>query len=249
MKERHLLDRRLEPRARPPRRPAAVARPAGRAVRRQQGHAGADRERRRQSVDRDAVQGRGRTRGVGRRSRPGLRATPGRGAAGRRAAVAVARPEGRFGDAAGRIRGARHARAVVAGSCKPKERYEAQPHPQGTEELIHVVRGRLALAFGDVSYVIEIGGSAVAHTDRPHAYACDGKSPGAFHDGGCRVARAAPRRRGDRVRRRATVMSSSRSSDRCCWSSAAAWCITSPRNRSRKASNRSAPCSASMRRR
>jgi transcriptional regulator with XRE-family HTH domain len=59
---------------------------------------------------------------------------------------------------------------------QPKERYEAQPHPQGTEELIHVVRGRLALAFGDVSYVIESGGSAVAHTDRPHAYACDGKT-------------------------------------------------------------------------
>src|SRR3954447_23290628 len=54
------------------------------------------------------------------------------------------------------------------------ERYEAQAHPQGTEELIHVLRGRLALAFGEVSYVIESGGSAVAHTDRPHAYACDG---------------------------------------------------------------------------
>jgi transcriptional regulator with XRE-family HTH domain len=63
---------------------------------------------------------------------------------------------------------------------KPKERYEAQPHPQGTEELIHVVRGRLVLAFGDVSYVIESGGSAVAHTDRPHAYACDGKVPVQF---------------------------------------------------------------------
>jgi DNA-binding XRE family transcriptional regulator/quercetin dioxygenase-like cupin family protein len=60
---------------------------------------------------------------------------------------------------------------------QPRERYEAQAHPQGTEELIHVVRGRLALAFGDVSYVIESGGSAVAHTDRPHAYACDGKTP------------------------------------------------------------------------
>ena len=55
------------------------------------------------------------------------------------------------------------------------ERYEAQAHPQGTEELIHVVRGRLALAFGEVSYVIESGGSAVAHTDLSHAYACDGK--------------------------------------------------------------------------
>jgi len=63
---------------------------------------------------------------------------------------------------------------------RPGERYEAQAHPQGTEELIHVVRGRLALGFGDISYVIESGGSAVAHTDRPHAYACDGKKAVAF---------------------------------------------------------------------
>jgi transcriptional regulator with XRE-family HTH domain len=60
---------------------------------------------------------------------------------------------------------------------RPGERYEAQAHPQGTEELMHVISGRLALAFGDVSYVIDAGGSAVAHTDRPHAYACDGKKP------------------------------------------------------------------------
>src|SRR3954452_3654231 len=59
---------------------------------------------------------------------------------------------------------------------RPGERYQAQAHPQGTEELLHVVRGRLALAFGDVSYVIDSGGSAVAHTDRPHAYACDGRT-------------------------------------------------------------------------
>ena len=60
------------------------------------------------------------------------------------------------------------------------ERYDAPAHPQGTEELIHVIRGRLALVFGEVSYVIETGGSAVAHTDRPHAYACDGKRPVQF---------------------------------------------------------------------
>ena len=63
---------------------------------------------------------------------------------------------------------------------RPGERYEAQAHPQGTEELIHVVRGRLALAFGDISYLIDSGGSAVAHTDRPHAYACEGKKSVAF---------------------------------------------------------------------
>jgi transcriptional regulator with XRE-family HTH domain len=63
---------------------------------------------------------------------------------------------------------------------RPGERYDAEAHPLGTEELLHVVRGRLALAFGEVSYVIESGGSAVAHTDRPHAYACDGKKPVQF---------------------------------------------------------------------
>jgi transcriptional regulator with XRE-family HTH domain len=63
---------------------------------------------------------------------------------------------------------------------RPGERYEAQAHPQGTEELVHVLRGRLALAFGEVSYIVESGGSAVAHTDRPHAYACEGKKPVAF---------------------------------------------------------------------
>ena len=60
------------------------------------------------------------------------------------------------------------------------ERYEAQAHPHGSEELIHVLSGRLALAFGDVSYIIESGGSAVAHTDRPHTYACEGKKPVQF---------------------------------------------------------------------
>jgi transcriptional regulator with XRE-family HTH domain len=62
----------------------------------------------------------------------------------------------------------------------PGERYDAPAHPEGTQELLHVVRGRLALAFGDVSYVIETGGSAVAQTDRPHAYVCDGKRPAHF---------------------------------------------------------------------
>lgn len=67
-----------------------------------------------------------------------------------------------------------------AWQLRPGERYDAQAHPQGTEELIHVLRGRLSLAFGEVSYVIESGGSASAHTDRPHAYACDGKRPVQF---------------------------------------------------------------------
>src|SRR5258706_11091187 len=60
---------------------------------------------------------------------------------------------------------------------RPGERYDAPADPEGTQELLHVARGRLALAFGEISYVIETGGSAVAQTDRPHAYACDGKRP------------------------------------------------------------------------
>jgi transcriptional regulator with XRE-family HTH domain len=63
---------------------------------------------------------------------------------------------------------------------RPGERYDAQAHPLGTEELIHVMTGRLALVFADVSYVIGSGGSAAAHTDRPHAYVCDGKTPVRF---------------------------------------------------------------------
>jgi transcriptional regulator with XRE-family HTH domain len=63
---------------------------------------------------------------------------------------------------------------------RPDERYDAPAHPENTQELIHVTHGRLALAFGAISYVIQAGGSAVAHTDRPHAYACDGRAPVRF---------------------------------------------------------------------
>lgn len=63
---------------------------------------------------------------------------------------------------------------------QPGERYEGTPHPKGTQELVNVTHGTLALAFGDVSYVVEQGASALAHTDRPHAYACVGKKPVRF---------------------------------------------------------------------
>jgi transcriptional regulator with XRE-family HTH domain len=58
---------------------------------------------------------------------------------------------------------------------RPGERYEAPAHPPGTQELLHVEQGSLALAFGDVRYVVAAGGSAIAHTDRPHAYAAEGR--------------------------------------------------------------------------
>ena len=63
---------------------------------------------------------------------------------------------------------------------RPGERYDAPAHPEGTQELLHVTQGRLALVFGEVGYLIETGGSAVARTDRPHAYACDGKRSARF---------------------------------------------------------------------
>jgi transcriptional regulator with XRE-family HTH domain len=63
---------------------------------------------------------------------------------------------------------------------RPGERYDASAHPEGTQELIHVQQGSLALAFGDVRYVISAGGSAIAHTDRPHAYAAEGRKAARF---------------------------------------------------------------------
>lgn len=67
-----------------------------------------------------------------------------------------------------------------AWELRPGERYEAPAHPEGTQELLHVERGTLGLAFGDVRYVVAAGGSAIAHTDRPHAYAAEGKQPVRF---------------------------------------------------------------------
>jgi transcriptional regulator with XRE-family HTH domain len=65
-------------------------------------------------------------------------------------------------------------------TLRPGERYDAPAHPAGTQELIHVEQGSLALAFGDVRYVIAAGGSAIAHTDRPHAYAAESRRPVRF---------------------------------------------------------------------
>jgi transcriptional regulator with XRE-family HTH domain len=63
---------------------------------------------------------------------------------------------------------------------RPGERYEAPAHPAGTQELINVTQGKLALGFGAIHYIVEAGGSAVAYTDRPHAYACAGKRATSF---------------------------------------------------------------------
>jgi transcriptional regulator with XRE-family HTH domain len=63
---------------------------------------------------------------------------------------------------------------------RPGERHQAPAHPKGTLELLTVEKGELSIAFDQVSYVIGTGASALAHTDRPHAYACVGKKPVRF---------------------------------------------------------------------
>lgn len=59
---------------------------------------------------------------------------------------------------------------------KPGERFEASRHGRGTRELIHVTAGRLFLEMDGHSTILPAGGTAVALTDRPHAYANPGKS-------------------------------------------------------------------------
>jgi transcriptional regulator with XRE-family HTH domain len=60
------------------------------------------------------------------------------------------------------------------------ERYDAVAHPEGTQELLQVHSGRLAVLFGRVSHLVGQGRSARAWTDRPHSYACVGRRPVRF---------------------------------------------------------------------
>lgn len=57
----------------------------------------------------------------------------------------------------------------------PGERFQAQAHPSGTQELFHVLEGELLLELDGTPCKIGKGSSAHARTDRPHAYACAGK--------------------------------------------------------------------------
>jgi transcriptional regulator with XRE-family HTH domain len=63
---------------------------------------------------------------------------------------------------------------------RPGERYDAIAHPAGTQELLHVAHGRLALVVDAARSVIAAGQSASALTDRPHAYECVGRRPVRF---------------------------------------------------------------------
>jgi transcriptional regulator with XRE-family HTH domain len=60
-------------------------------------------------------------------------------------------------------------------TLQPGERYESRPHSAGTRELVHVVAGTLAMEVDGTTHLIEAGTSACAATDRPHAYACNGR--------------------------------------------------------------------------
>ena len=57
---------------------------------------------------------------------------------------------------------------------QPGERYDAIAHPSGTQELLHVTHGRLALVVDGATHIIRTDRSATAFTDRPHSYACIG---------------------------------------------------------------------------
>jgi transcriptional regulator with XRE-family HTH domain len=59
---------------------------------------------------------------------------------------------------------------------KPGERFEASRHGRGTREIIHVTSGRLVLEVEGKGTIIPAGATAIAHTDRPHAYSNLGKS-------------------------------------------------------------------------
>lgn len=55
---------------------------------------------------------------------------------------------------------------------RPGERFEAQAHSPGTQELLHVLEGTLSLEVETSHFEIEAGGAAHVWTDRDHAYAC-----------------------------------------------------------------------------
>lgn len=57
----------------------------------------------------------------------------------------------------------------------PGERFESRPHPAGTQELLNVIEGTLALEIDGRSHLVAAGASASARTDCAHAYASHGK--------------------------------------------------------------------------
>lgn len=62
----------------------------------------------------------------------------------------------------------------------PGERFEAAIHGRGTRELLHVTEGILRLEVEGIAHLIQAGASALALTDRGHAYANPGPLPCRF---------------------------------------------------------------------
>lgn len=62
----------------------------------------------------------------------------------------------------------------------PGERFEAAVHAPGTRELLHVTEGCLCLDVNGETSLIVAGSSAIALTDRPHAYANPGAQAARF---------------------------------------------------------------------
>lgn len=62
----------------------------------------------------------------------------------------------------------------------PDERFEAAVHGRGTRELLHVTEGGLVMEVDGSPHLITAGMSAIALTDRPHAYANPGNAPVRF---------------------------------------------------------------------
>jgi transcriptional regulator with XRE-family HTH domain len=57
----------------------------------------------------------------------------------------------------------------------PGELFQAKPHPKGTVELLSVKEGTLAVEVSGTDYLIPAQHRAVAKTDQPHSYRCQGE--------------------------------------------------------------------------
>lgn len=62
----------------------------------------------------------------------------------------------------------------------PGERFDANGHGSGTREIVHVMSGNLALEIDGQTAIVGTGSSAIARTDKPHAYRNPGNSPVRF---------------------------------------------------------------------
>ncbi|MHA7146736.1 helix-turn-helix domain-containing protein [Arthrobacter sp. TmT3-37] len=52
----------------------------------------------------------------------------------------------------------------------PRDRYDAEPDPEGSEEILLVTRGELALAIGNDIHIVPTGSVARIATDRSYSY-------------------------------------------------------------------------------